>query len=138
VASTVHAGPAATIETLAASGFVSPGRPAAVSAEAITESIDPEAPAESSPGADPVADSPAPDAMASYWRWMHARLDAHFAASDVDDLGAPPVHEYVAAASAYGDALQALAPSRTVGIRDRGAFDTRVFDGLGEGFARLG
>jgi hypothetical protein len=133
----VHAGPAATIETLAASGFVSPGRPAAVPVEASPESTDGEAPAESS-ASDALADSPAPDAMAAYWRWMHARLDAHFAASELDDLGAPPMHDYLPFARAYPDALQALAPSRAVGIRVRGAFDARGFDGLRDGLSRLG
>jgi hypothetical protein len=34
--------------------------------------------------------------------------------------------------------LEALAPSRSIGIRERSVFDARAFDGLREGFVHLG
>jgi hypothetical protein len=46
------------------------------------------------------------------------------------------MHEYHPVAQAFGDA--SMAPSRSVGIRDQGAFDARIFDGLRDGLSRLG
>jgi hypothetical protein len=138
-ASSAVAGTPATLETLAAAGFVSPGRPAAGSTELATETIAPEtvSPEETTPAETAFGGEP-PSAMAAYWRWMHARLEAHLDETEVEDLGAPPLYDYRPLAQSFSEGLPALVPARTVGIRDRAAFEARTFDGLRDGFARLG
>ncbi|MGH8637473.1 MAG: hypothetical protein ACREUZ_10110, partial [Burkholderiales bacterium] len=128
----------ATIESLAAAGFVSPGRPSAVPAATSAETIEAETPPSEEMPAESLPEADGSAAMAAYWRWMHARLDAHLEETQVDDLGAPAMHSYRPVAFSWGGALDALEPSRSVGIRERAAFDARAFDGLRDGFVNLG
>jgi hypothetical protein len=128
----------ATIESLAAAGFVSPGRPSGPAAEFGVETIEAEASTPEETPTEAVPDDAGPAAIAAYWRWMHARLDAHLEETQVDDLGAPVINPYRPFALSSDSAFDALEPSRSVGIRDRSAFDARAFDGLRDGFVHLG
>jgi hypothetical protein len=144
---------AASFETLAASGFVSPGRPLASAGDETVESVS--EPTDSGPveermeatgvderadaaGVEEGTDAAAEPAMAVYWRWMHARLDEHLAHTESEDLGAPSIDPYRLPALGLDDAAEGLAPLRALGVRDRAAFDARPFEGLKDGFARLG
>jgi hypothetical protein len=129
---------AATFESLAAAGFVSPGRSLGEPIETSAEVVDPDAaPAEGAPP-DSTRENEGAASVAAYWRWMHARLDEHLEGTHPDDLGAPTMHSYRPLALFWSGALDALEPSRSVGIRDRSAFDARAFDGLRDGFTHLG
>ncbi len=171
----------ANMESLAAAGFVSPGRPPAVAADAgraetvvgeppqfdetppsdeTSRSGEPptsgdttrademsssggtsrsdETPTSGVTATQPGSDAAGSAAIAAYWRWMHARLDAHLEATQADDLGAPASHPYRPLTLSWGSALDALEPLHSVGIRERAAFDARAFDGLRDGFTHLG
>jgi hypothetical protein len=95
-------------------------------------------PVDEATSAETMADAGPSDAIAAYWRWMHARVEAHLEETEVEDLGAPPLYDYRPLAHSFSEGLPALAPVRSVGIRDRTALDARTFDGLRDGFARLG
>jgi hypothetical protein len=127
----------ATIESLAAAGFVSPGRPSAA-AESDAETIEVETPPSEEAPADSVPDGDTSAAMAAYWRWMHARLEQHLEETQVDDLGAPAMPPYRPIAFSWSSALDALEPARSVGIREQAAFDAHAFNGLRDGFVNLG
>jgi len=141
VSATGVAVPSGTMESLALGGFVSPGRASApVPIETAGELVAPDTPsaAPTLPG-EPSGDAAVPALGASYagyWRWMHARLDAHLAEEDPDDLGAPSYAARLVVAAA-DDALAALAPSTAVGVRDRAALELRRFTGLTDGISRL-
>jgi hypothetical protein len=138
---------AAAFDTLAAAGFVSPGRPSPPgveeTVESVSEPLDAAPPAEGIEVAalderDEPADAAGAPAIAAYWRWMHARLDEHFARTESEDFGAPSIDPYRLPALGLGDAAEGLAPMRALGVRDRTAFESRPFEGLRDGFARLG
>jgi hypothetical protein len=128
----------ATFQSLAAAGFVSPGRPSVAATETDAETIDAETPPAEETPAESIADDAGSAAIAAYWRWMHARLDAHLQETQIDDLGAPSMHLFRPFPLSWDSALDALEPARSVGVRDRAAFDARAFDGLRDGFVHLG
>jgi hypothetical protein len=129
------------MESLAAGGFVSPGRTASIADDG-TESLSAETPVD--PPAD-VAEPPAEsaplhgqEAMARYWRWMHARMDALMAAEDVDDAESAGLFLPMPLSSVSASEGVRLDPVRAVGVRGVGGFDLRAFEGLRDGILRLG
>ncbi len=137
-----------TLETLAAGGFVSPGRATGVAEDApgdTASSIEAEAaaaidaPAESAEDAhlEPPAVRAGDLAMAQYWRRMHARLDAYLERADPDEAESAPGYPRPRLQASSDDPIR-MAPSRALGLYERAAFDARPFQGLSEGIARLG
>lgn len=126
------------MESLAAGGFVSPGRTTTM---AVDESAEPlplsdverNAEQEASPAA-----STEDDAMARYWQWMHARLDEHLAGAQTDDVEAAGLLRRLPLDAYAGDDGVQLAPTRAIGITGSSGFEARRFEGLREGFTRLG
>jgi hypothetical protein len=129
---------AAAFESLAAAGFVSPGRPVSAPADSGAETVGSETVPSEEPPAESVGTSGDSAAIARYWRWMHARLDAHLEETEVEDLGAPPMDAFAPVAISWRGALEGVEPSRSVGLHDRAAFDGRAFQGLRDGFVQLG
>jgi hypothetical protein len=139
---TLNAAPS-TFESLAAEGFVSPGRALGQAGDSShdalpSEMVAPDALPFEDAASEAVAQDESSAAIAAYWKWMHERLTAHLEETEIDDLGAPPLYEYRSLGLFHTEGTEALAPSRAVGIRDRAAFEARTFEGLRDGFAMLG
>lgn len=126
------------MESLAAGGYVSPGRAPAVGNEAsASPAVEVEAPspleAEAPPA--PVREN---EAMARYWRWMHARIDALIETDDIDDAESAGMLMHRPLSSlGTGDGLHPD-PVRSIGLRGATGYDPRPFEGLRDGVVRLG
>ncbi len=128
------------MESLAAAGYVSPGRVTSAVAEAseaqhVEAQADPPVEVEQPPAPAPLQED---EAMARYWRWMHARLDALVEADDVDDAESAGILMRMPMASLGREEGVRLDPVRAIGVRGSAGFDPRPFEGLREGILRLG
>jgi len=128
------------MESLAAAGYVSPGRATSEVAETseaqhVEVQVDPPVEVEPPPAPAPRQED---EAMARYWRWMHARLDALVEADDVDDAESAGILMRMPMASVGREEGVRLDPVRAIGVRGSAGFDPRTFEGLREGILRLG